>query len=407
MLQGIYAMTKIKLDFSDPKFIANPYPTYELIQENEPIYLEDNSGVFYLTKYPDVVALLNNKSTSRRPPHHIHALTQQQLLNNDMDAFLMNWLIFQDPPKHAQMRNFFAKAINPNFIRARASTISTLAEHLLSTLKTRERFDIVNEFAAPLSLAVVCDLSGLPPQENSFIKAYSDAITRNLDTGAPDQVYSVKSLLPSLRRFFQEYIADYKKNPADNFLCHVIENNALLEEPLNDTQVADATAFIVFSAHETTRLAISLSIYSLLRHPDQMQLLKTHPDLFPLAVEECLRYETPFNKLSRWTTAPLILNDTEIPNNSLVVPLLNAANRDPDIFADPHRLNIQRKQLNLAFGKGIHTCLGSVLGRLETEIALKHFINKFPNATLAPDCARWGNITSLRYITQLMINNHK
>lgn len=397
-------MQKIKLDFSNPEFIANPYPTYELIQENEPVY-QDDSGVIYLTKYQDVVALLTNKNTSRRPPHHIKALTEEKLRDNDMDAFLMNWLIFQDPPKHTQMRNFFAKAINPKFIRARSSTITTLSEHLLHTLKKREQFDIVSEFAAPLSLAVVCDLSGLPPHENSFIKQYSDTITQNLDTGSPDKVYGTQTLLPMLRQFFHNYLADYKNNPQDNFLSYVIENNALLDEPLNETQIADATTFIVFSAHETTRLAISLSIYSLLRHSDQIELLKQQPTLITQAVEECLRFETPFNKLSRWTTAPIVINDIEIPSNTLVVPLLNAANRDPEIFKDPHRLNIQRDQLNLAFGKGIHTCLGSVLGRLETEIALQQFLKILPDAKLIPNSAAWGNITSLRYITRLIIEN--
>lgn len=397
-------MKKIKLDFYDPDFIADPYPTYQLIQEKEPVY-QDDSGVIYLTKYQDVVALLTNKNTSRRPPHHFKTLTEEQLRENDMDAFLMNWLIFQDPPKHTQMRQFFAKAINPKFIRARADTISALSEHLLQSLKKRDQFDMVSEFAGPLSLAVVCDLSGLPPHENQFIKLYSDAITQNLDTGSSDKVYSIQTLLPSLRQFFHDYLADYKKNPQSNFLSYVIENNALMDEPLNDTQIADATTFIVFSAHETTRLAISLSIYSLLRHPDQIELLKNHPNLITQAVEECLRYETPFNKLSRWTTAPVTINETEIPENTLVVPLLNAANRDPEIFDDPHRLNIKREQLNLAFGKGIHTCLGSVLGRLETEIALQQFIKILPEAKLVPNQTAWGNITSLRYITRLMIQN--
>ncbi|MBX9587310.1 MAG: cytochrome P450 [Gammaproteobacteria bacterium] len=397
-------MQKIKLDFYDPDFIADPYPTYQLIQEKEPVY-QDDSGVIYLTKYQDVVALLTNKNTSRRPPHHFKTLTQEQLRENDMDAFLMNWLIFQDPPKHTQMRQFFAKAINPKFIRARADTISALSEHLLQSLKKRDQFDIVSEFAGPLSLAVVCDLSGLPPHENQFIKLYSDTITQNLDTGSSDKVYSIQTLLPTLRQFFHDYLADYKNNPQSNFLSYVIENNALMEEPLNDTQIADATTFIVFSAHETTRLAISLSIYSLLRHPDQIELLKNHPNLITQAVEECLRYETPFNKLSRWTTAPVTINETEIPENTLVVPLLNAANRDPEIFDDPHRLNIKREQLNLAFGKGIHTCLGSVLGRLETEIALQQFIKILPEAKLVPNQTAWGNITSLRYITRLMIQN--
>lgn len=396
-------MNKIRLNFADPQFIADPYPTYQLIQESEPVYCND-SQVFYLTKFQDVVSLLNNKNTSRRPPHHLTPMDEGKLLENDMDAFLMNWLIFQDPPKHSQMRHFFAKAISPNFIRARSETISVLAEHLLTQLKTRDQFDIVNEFAGPLSLAVVCDLSGLPPHENAFIKSYSDAITQNLDTGSPDYVYRVKSLLPQLRTFFQDYIADNIKNPQDNFLSHVVENNALLEEPLNATQVADATAFIVFSAHETTRLAISLSIKSLLEHPDQIALLKEDDLLFPQAVEECLRYESPFNKLSRWTTQSLLIGDIDIPNNTLVVPLLNAANRDPDIFEDPHRLNIQRKPINhLAFGKGIHTCLGSVLGRLETEIALKQFITHFPDANLVPIDTRWANITSLRYLSQFTV----
>ncbi len=395
-------MQKIKLDFSDPDFIANPYPTYELIQENEPIYY-DESGVIYLTKYKDVVALLSNKNTSRRPPHQIKTFTQEQLRDSDVDAFLSNWLIFQDPPKHSQMRQFFATTINPKFIRARTETIKSLSEHLLLSLKERDRFDVVTEFAAPLSLAVVCELSGLPPHENQFIKLFSDTITRNLDTGSPDKVYSLQALLPTLRHFFHNYLDDNKNTPRDNFLSYVIENNALLDEPLNQNQIADAITFIVFSAHETTRLAISLSIHSLLQNPQQAELLKQNPSLISNAVEECLRYESPFNKLSRWTTAPIIINDIEIPENRLVVPLLNAANRDPDIFENPHALNIQRDLTNLAFGKGIHTCLGSVLGRLETEIALQQFIHILPKAKVISNDTEWGNITSLRYITRLII----
>jgi pimeloyl-[acyl-carrier protein] synthase len=169
--------------------------------------------------------------------------------------------------------------------------------------------------------------------------------------------------------------------------------------------VADATAFIVFSAHETTRLAISLSIKSLLENPEQINLLQQNPALFPLAVEECLRYETPFNKLSRWTTQALLIGETEIPNNALVVPLLNAANRDPEVFENPHQLIVQRNPVqNLAFGKGIHTCLGSVLGRLETEIALRHIVNSpIAYSTIVPEGIRWANITSLRYLSQFIV----
>ncbi len=131
-------MQKIKLDFSDPTFIANPYPQYQLIQENEPVYQCD-SGVVYLTRYQDVISLLNSKQTSRRPPHHSQSLSEEQVRENDVDAFLLNWLIFQDPPKHTQMRQFFAKAINPKFIRARVDTISTLSSHLLHSLQQRDR----------------------------------------------------------------------------------------------------------------------------------------------------------------------------------------------------------------------------------------------------------------------------
>lgn len=403
MHQEIANMTKIKLDFTDPEFIANPYPTYEQLQKHEPVY-SDEDTIFYLTRFQDIVGLLNSKHTSRRPPHHITPLTAQAIRENDMDSFMMNWLIFQDPPTHTQMRHFFARAINPNFIRSRSQVMTQFAQHLIAGLKTRDHFDVVNDYATPLSLAVVCELSGLPAQENAFIKAYSDAITQHLDTGDPGYVYGFNAQLPRLRAFFQEYIDYNNQHPTDNFLTHVIHNNKLLDEPLNDTQLADATAFIVFSAHETTRLAISLSIKSLLEHPDQLTLLQQNTDLFPAALEECLRLEPPFTKLSRWTTDTLLVGETEIPKNSLVVALINAANHDSHIFKDPHQLNIFRKPVqNLAFGKGIHTCLGSLLGRLETEIALREFFAHFSSHNVDIKQACWGHITALRYLTQLHV----
>lgn len=398
--------TKVELDYSVPEVRANPYPIYEQMRAEDPFY-RSKEGVYYLTRHDHVVKILMDKErTSRRPWWHIIGGGRDQYAKDDINYMVSNWLILQDPPVHSTMRNYVAKTINPKAIKAKASTVEAIARKALDDLKGREQFDIVSEYAFHLTMGVLCDLSGLSVDDIGFTKEWGDKLTIDMDDGVPEDIARFNVMVPKLREFFSERAEYYRKHPADNWINQILVNNQEREEPLDETDLIDSMVFLVFSGHETTRLGISLCFYGLLSHPEAQQELRDHPELIDDATEELLRYESPLNKVSRWTTEAIELDGETIPENSLVVCLINAANRDPALFPQPNELNFYRNNMNqsASFGKGIHTCLGNVLGRLESKIAIKCALETFPKLSIVPGGVKWGETTGMRYISELRVS---
>lgn len=395
--------TKLQLDFSSPEFIQNPYPTYCHLREHEPVHLAD-SGVWYLTRYPDVYFMMTDPRFGRKAPKGASRFDLEATESTEVEAFLENWLLFKDPPEHTELRKVLAQVVNAKLIKAMEPFIARVADEVCQHVATLAEIDIVRDISIPMSMRVMCELLGVPDVDREEFQHYSDIITLSFEGSLPRDLARMEPMLPTIKYYIRDIIFDRQQHPKKDWISYLLEHHKQLHEPLNTEQLIDTIVFLLYSAHETTRLAISSSCHLLLSHPNKLRELIANPELLPDAIEELLRYESPLNKLSRWTHEDVRIGHQVIPAGVLVVGLINAAHRDPSAFENPYEIDFQRESnRHLTFGKGIHTCLGSVLARLELNILFERLLPLLSRWQLLTDKIQWRQNTTFRYLDSLPV----
>jgi len=261
--------------------------------------------------------------------------------------------------------------------------------------------DLIDHFAFPLPMTVICELLGVPDGDRQEFRAWSTTVLSD----APDQ--EVRAASTAMADYLVDLLAVKRAKPADDLLTGLIQARDH-EDRLNEQELVSMVFVLLVAGHETTVNLIGNGTLALLRHPDQLARLRQDPSLVPGAVEELLRYNGPVNLATmRYTTEPVRLGDVEIPAGEFVLVSLASANHDDRRFADPERLDIGREATgHLAFGHGIHYCLGAPLARLEGEVAFRQLFDRFPGLRLAaaPAELRWRNSTLIRGLVRLPVH---
>ena len=260
--------------------------------------------------------------------------------------------------------------------------IEALTNELLDGVAATNHMDVVGDLAYPLPVMVIAEMLGLPVADRHLYEVWSRGITRALDRGLRQDMAEAEPAITEMLAYLAQIVAERRQRPRDDFVtalsCAQIDGRTLSDDAVLATLVS-----LLWAGHETTRNLIGSGLLILLRYPEQRERLRRDPVLMRTAIEEFLRYESPVQKISRWTTQTIAIGTKRIPAGSFVVCLLGAANRDPTVFADPERVNIERsKNPHLTFGTGIHTCFGAHLARLEGRIALATVLQRF--SELAP-----------------------
>ena len=361
-------------------FYDDPYPTYRALQSADPIHRMPDGSLF-LTRHRDLEAIYkdttrfsSDKNVEFAPKYGADSLLFQHHTTS---------LVFNDPPLHTRVRRLIAGALNPRAIAEMEPGLIALVDRLLDDMQSRGNVDLIEDFASAIPVEVIGNLLAIPHEDRAPLRGWSLAILGALEPFLSEDVQArgeraVSEFLGYLRRL----VADRRARPGDadrDVLTRLIEGEANGER-LSEIELLQNCIFILNAGHETTTNLIGNGLELLLRFPTERQRLIDDPSLIKTAVEEFLRFESSNQLGNRRVVQDTELDGVTIPEGALITLCIGAANRDPDVFAQPERLDIGRSpNRHLAFASGAHACVGLTLARLEGRIAISRFLARFPN----------------------------
>ena len=381
---------RVDFQFDDPAFQADPYPTYALLREREPICFRktDDFEVCWLTRYRDVLELLRHPGFSAvRTPSDMMGPSVPEKFRR-LGHLLTQMMLMKDAPDHTRLRGLVKKAFTPRVVSGLRPRVESIVAELLAAVRARGdgRMDVLQDLATPLPVIVIAELLGVPTEDRWRFKKWSDEIAVVLDgsvrtAGLPQAAESAAELAAYLR----DVVAKRRTSPQPDLISGLAaardESGALTDEEL----IANCV-LILLAGHETTTNLIGNGVLALLHHPEQMQRLRADPGLAASAVEETLRYDSPVQGTSRIPLEAIDLLGVHFAAGIEINTSLGSANRDPEQFSDPDHFDIGRgDKSHLAFGFGAHFCLGASLARLEGEIALRQLVSELPPLQLVTD----------------------
>jgi len=385
----------------DPEFIADPYPTYHRLRAEDPVH-HNPLGFWVLTRYEDVVAALRDPRLIKEP---IAAFVAARF-GAPMPAMGLS-MLDRDPPDHTRLRSLVNKAFTPRVVEGLRPHIQKIVDGLLARVEGAGTMDLIEEFAYPLPVTVICQMLGVPVEDRERFKQWGLDIARGLDAILlpPDSDVARRSVgaRRALADYFRALIAERRAAPRGDMLSDLIAAEEAGDKLSEDELLATCILLLV-AGHETTVNLIGNGTLALLRHPEQLRRLRENPGLIGSAVEELLRYDGPVQRTARIPSADVTFDGRTIAKGEMVMPFIGAADRDPAQFPDPDRLDITRTDnRHIAFGWGIHFCLGAPLARVEGQIAIGTLVQRLPRLALATDRPEYRQSLTLRGLTTLPV----
>jgi cytochrome P450 len=362
------------LELYEGEFWRDPYPAYAALRADEPVRrLRPDGRAWLLSRYADVRAALADPRLSK---DWRYTLPPEQ--RAEMPATPIPMMILMDPPDHTRLRKLVSRTFTLRRMEGLRPRVAQIAEELLDALPASGRVDIMAEYAFPLPVFVICELLGVPAEDRDEFAGWSNTMT---DESTQDESHAASM---KLHEYLSRLIDHKRTNPDDALLTGLIqvaEDGDRLTEP----ELVAMAMMLLIAGHETTVNLIGNGLLALLTHPDQLSLLRQRPDLMPAAVEEFLRWESPVHSTpERYAAEDVEYSGVTIPAGSVVTLSLAAANRDPERFPDADELRIDRDAGgHVAFGHGLHHCLGAQLARIEGQVAIGMLLQRRPGLSLA------------------------
>ncbi|HZO76215.1 MAG TPA: cytochrome P450 [Ktedonobacteraceae bacterium] len=357
-----------------------------------------------VTTYEDAIALLKD-ARFVKDQRKVFSQQDARQTNDVVRRFLTfrHDMLTADPPDHTRLRGLVSKAFTPRMIEQLRPRIEQIADELLRAVSAQGTMDLIADFAFPLPITVICELLGIPIEDRQQFRAWSQLIVAGPLGPQPDQALAA---LEAFIQYIKHLLADKRSHPGNDLTSGLVQ----VEEQgdrLSEDELISMVWLLIIAGHETTVNLIGNSMLILLQHPQQLELLRANPSLLPSAVEELLRYTAPVSlSTPRWASEDIVMHDQVIRKGETVFVSLIAADTDPAQFPDPRRLDVTRQEnQHVAFGKGIHYCLGAPLARLEGQIAIGMLLQSFPHLRLAqkPEQLIWGQNPLLHGLTSLLV----
>jgi cytochrome P450 len=384
-----------------PEMMADPYPAYRAMRERGRVQ-RTSAGHWLATGYDEVSRLLADQrfgeAAGRGGRIRLSRTRREgpQRLLGRVDTMLS-----QDPPEHTRLRRLVSKAFTPRSVQKMRPRIQQIVNELLEKIDGRGEFDLVSEVAWPLPVIVIAEMLGIPREDRERFKRWSDAMVATLG-GDYSALAEARRSNEELVEYVSRVIAERRKEPRDDLISRLVAAEER-GQTLTEDEMLGTVALLLVAGNETTAHLISNGMLVLLRNPDQMARLRDDPALLPSAVDELLRYTGPVHTTRRVAKTDVLLGGAEIRRGEVVIGLLAAANRDPDKYPDPDSLDVARNPTDhVAFGDGIHFCLGAALARLEGQITIGTLLQRFPNLRLL-DEPEWGGTFAIRGVTSLRL----
>lgn len=377
------------------EFLADPFPLYRRMQDEDPCHWSPRLKSWVLTRYEDVkrVCLDREMSSNRLEPFFAALPGPEAERIRDIIRYLSLWMVFRDPPQHTRLRRLAGKVFHVKSQHAMRYRAVAIVDELLDGLRGRTEFDFIAEFAGPLPALVIMDMIGVPRGELANIKRWSDDMALFIGSSRTSaEKYDIaEAATHEMAEFFRSLIRERRARPQSDLLSELVavedDGDRLTEDELVATCI-----LLLFAGHETTTNHIANGLLALLRFPGEMARLRANPGLAAPAVEELLRYDGPSGVQVRIVQVEHELHGKRLKRDERVFIMLNAANRDPRAYEDPDRVMLERDgPAHLAFGFGQHICLGFPLARMEGQIALPAVLARWRGIELASDRLEWLN----------------
>ncbi len=387
----------------DPEFIADPYPTYQRLRTEDPVHFSP-LGFWVLTRYDDVVASLRDPRLAKEA---ISAIVAARIGATPTPVTSLS-MLERDPPDHTRLRGLVSKAFTPRVVETLRPRIQQVVDGLLAGVEGAHAMDLIEDFAYPIPVVVICEMLGVPVEDHEQFKGWGLDLARGLDSILlpPESDVMQRSLAArrALAEYFRALIATRRKSPRSDLLSALIAAEEAGDK-LTESELLATCTLLLIAGHETTVNLIGNGMLALLRHPDQLRRLRENPGLIVSAVEELLRFDGPVQRTARVPSADLTIGGKTIGAGEMVMPFIAAADRDPAQFPDPDRLDLGRTEnRHIAFGWGIHFCLGAPLARVEGQIAINTLVRALPKLALTTDAPEHRLSLTLRGLKSLPVS---
>jgi cytochrome P450 len=362
------------MDFTQTaEYPLNPFPHYERMRETAPVFHDEQSESWHVFRYEDVQRALSEYATfSSRMAGDDPSGTGQLFASS---------LIATDPPRHRQLRSLVTQAFTPKAVDALAPRIAGLTDELLEGIAARGSADLIKELAYPLPVIVISELLGIPAQDRERFKYWSDVIVSQTRTGSASEEHSATN--SEMTEYFLALIDQRRSEPGKDLISNLLSAE-IDGQKLTVPELLGFCSLLLVAGNETTTNLIGNAVLCLAESPGTIDRLLREPALLPQTIEEVLRFRSPVQSMYRVTMAETTVGDERIPAGAPIVAWIGSANRDERQFQWPAEFDVDRGQnRHLAFGHGIHFCLGAPLARLEARIALEALLSRLPGLSLA------------------------
>ena len=384
-----------------PENRADPYRIYAFIREYEPVHHAPD-GSWILTRYDHSAALLRDPRFSTNPAR----------LTSGPDPAAMgpirqvgsSLMMFLDPPDHTRLRSLVSQAFTPRMVESLRPRIQTIVDELLDAVVETGELDVLADFAYPLPTVVICELLGVPAEDREKFKGWSADASRMLD-GYLDQAAMDRGMVAGmyLFQYFTDLVDERRRSPRDDLLSAMLAAESEGDRLTHAELLSTATLLFV-AGFETTMNLLGNGTLALLRNPGELARLRDDPSLVKTGVEELLRYDSPVHVTARIATRDVEIGGHTVREGEQAVAIIGAANRDPEQFPDPERLDVARTpNRHLAFGGGPHFCLGASLARLEGQIAFATLLRRLPDLELTTTSPTYRDHYVIRGLNELRV----
>jgi cytochrome P450 len=386
-----------------PEFVADPYPAYAELRRDRPVYFDEPTGQWVVTRHADVNALLRDRRLGRT---YLHVASHEEFGQPEEPEFLAPfWRLIRagmldvEPPDHTRLRRLVSKAFTPRRVEGLRARVRELATELARGLAERGGGDLLAEVAEPLPVTVIAEMLGIPAADQPLLRPWSAQICGMYELDPPDETQRT-AVRASVE--FSEYLRDLARTrraaPGEDLISALTAVEGLTEDELVGTCV-----LLLNAGHEATVNATGNSWWALLRNPDQLDRLRADHGLIPTAVEELLRYDTPAPMFERWVLEDVEVAGVRVPRGTEVALQFASANHDPDVFDEPGALDLARDpNPHIGFGAGIHFCLGAPLARIELAESMGALLRAAPGLRLRTE-PKWKPGFILRGLESLHV----
>ncbi|MGA8594166.1 MAG: cytochrome P450 [Bryobacteraceae bacterium] len=387
----------------DPEVLADPYPLFKRIRTTDPVHWDVYLHSWVVTRYEDVVEVLRKFSAARtQTPEQLSAMGLAEM--SPVAAVLVKQMLFLDAPAHTRIRSLASAAFMPAQVASLRGRIEQIADDLLDRIREKGEMDVIADFANRLPAIITAAMLGVPEEDHEQLKIWSESFAEILGNfqNNPDRIGAIVRTVEHMTTYFRERIREQKRSPREG-LVHSLLTAEVDGDRLTEEEVIANCIITMVGGQETTTNLIGNGLLLLLRNPSELERLQRDPGLLPSAVEELLRYEPPTQHTARLAPYDLEMRGKSIKRGEGVIAVVAAANRDPERFPDPDRLDLARADnRHLSFGWASHFCFGAPLARIEGQVAFDRLI-RLPNLRLKPVRLAWRTNLALRGLTAVPV----